>query len=183
MSIIDTLVTNRTEQHVAKLKEILSKPMSEWTEDEADYFWYGGEPLYATDGILSATDGVLYANDGGDGIQRGAYNATDLNRVGQACIYLIGLIASLGYDTSAYAQLRTNWSVTDVPTAAEMATYLATIARLKAQFSAVQDIPSTMNALTYQGANCPFGLSFMVISLLKICVSSNEVRLRWAISM
>ena len=151
MSIIDTLVTNRTEQHVNRLKAIMQKPMSEWTADEAYYYFYGGDPLVATDGELFATDGALYVE--GDGVQRGAYNATDLNRVGEACAYLYGKITNMGYTVTGYTALKTDWTLSDVPTAAQMTTYLNTINALKAVFGNPQTIPNSMDNFDYEGAN------------------------------
>ena len=62
MSIIDTLITDRTQADVTKLKSLLSKPKAMWTQDEWSEF--------------------ILARD------KGAYNATDLNRVQEAMEYL-----------------------------------------------------------------------------------------------
>jgi len=126
MSILDTLITDRAQADVDAVKALSAKDMSEWTPAEVTAYLAG---------------------------MKGSYNAQDLNRVGNACAYLHNLITGLGYNVDGYTALRTDWNIVNVPTAAEMTTYLSTVAALKAVFSAAQSVPATMNALTYEGAN------------------------------
>lgn len=72
MSIIDTLITDRTQADVTKLKSLLSKPKVMWTNEEWSEF--------------------LLAKD------KGAYNATDLNRVQEAMEYLAERFRGYGYN-------------------------------------------------------------------------------------
>lgn len=72
MSIIDTLITDRTQADVTKLKSLLSKPRAMWTNEE----W---------------SDFILAKN-------KGAYNATDLNRVQEAMEYLAERFRGYGYN-------------------------------------------------------------------------------------
>lgn len=72
MSIIDTLITDRTQADVTKLKSLLSKPKAMWTNEEWSEF--------------------LLAKD------KGAYNATDLNRVQEAMEYLAERFRGYGYN-------------------------------------------------------------------------------------
>lgn len=72
MSIIDTLITDRTQADVTKLKSLLSKPKAMWTQDEWSEF--------------------ILARD------KGAYNATDLNRVQEAMEYLAERFRGYGYN-------------------------------------------------------------------------------------
>lgn len=72
MSIIDTLITDRTQADVTKLKSLLSKPKAMWTNEEWSEF--------------------LLAKD------KGAYNAADLNRVQEAMEYLAERFRGYGYN-------------------------------------------------------------------------------------
>ena len=72
MSIIDTLITDRTQADVTKLKSLLSKPRAMWTNEEWSDF--------------------ILAKD------KGAYNATDLNRVQEAMEYLAERFRGYGYN-------------------------------------------------------------------------------------
>ena len=84
---------------------------------------------------------------------KGAYNAADLNRVGQACADLYTALTGAGYAVSGYVALKTDWTNSDRPTKAQLTTYLSTVSAIKAVLPAVTDLPSTMKSLTYEGAN------------------------------
>lgn len=126
MSVIDTLITDRAQADVDAVKALSARDMSEWTPAEVTAYLAG---------------------------MKGAYNASDINRVGQACTYLYNLITEMGYFVPDYSALKTDWAVSDVPTSAQMQTYITTIAALKAVWSAAQAIPATMDSLGYEGAN------------------------------
>lgn len=126
MSVLDALITDRTAADVAEVKDLHERANA---GDSAAAYQLKTESL------------------------KGAYNAQDLNRVGTACAYLYALITDLGYAVDGYTALRTDWAIVNVPTEAEMTTYLSTVAALKAVFSAAQSVPASMNALTYDGAN------------------------------
>ena len=151
--IIDTLITNRTYADVESLEAIISKPMAEWTVDELAYFLSGEQDtLSATDGDLIATDGVLVV---GNGIIRGAYNYTDLNRVGAAVAYLQNrLEAECGITVSVTA--KQSWQEQDIPTKSEMDIYLADVEAMRAalplQFN-TPNTPNSMERLTFYAAN------------------------------
>ena len=86
--------------------------------------------------------------------QRGAYNYTDLNRVGAAVALLTESLNGQGYDLSTSP--RTDWAEADIPTATPMAAYLADVVTI---FTArlVQEpyitLPATMAGLTLAGMN------------------------------
>lgn len=82
---------------------------------------------------------------------KGAYNASDLNRVGEAVQYLADLLASFGY--SVPVQPKTDWTIEDIPRAADMDTYLGDVRRIKEKFYGTTPLPATMNDLTAEGAN------------------------------
>lgn len=71
MSIIDTLITNRTQADVDALLALYAKPKAMWTTDEWNEFLLGNH--------------------------RGAYNATDMNRVLDALDYLAERVTEFGY--------------------------------------------------------------------------------------
>lgn len=91
---------------------------------------------------------------------KGSYNATDLNRVAEACEYLNGIFNDLGYSVDGYSPLKNDWYsdgavCTDgnIPVQTQMQEYLSTVSSLKAVFSAEQKLPSTMRHLTVDDAN------------------------------
>lgn len=117
MSVIDTLITDRTQADVDALKALLA-------------------------------DGINPAD------HKGAYNASDLNRVGEAVNYLRERLRPLGIWTDA--SLRTDWAVTEIPTAGEMAKYLSAVRAIRAAVTDYRPrvrLPESMTALDYAGAN------------------------------
>lgn len=74
MSIIDTLVTDRTAADLSELKSLLAIPFSQWTQEQKEQFQLA--------------------------VSKGAYNASDLNRVNDACQYLASKFREYGYDVS-----------------------------------------------------------------------------------
>lgn len=73
MSIIDELITDRTQSDVENLRELLSRGEEEWTSDELSEF------------NLARS--------------KGSYNYTDLNRVTQAMDYINNQLVGYGYAT------------------------------------------------------------------------------------
>lgn len=85
-------------------------------------------------------------------IVRGAYNDTDLNRVGKAIQYIAQELVKRGYVADVTA--RTDWIKSDVPTNGLMDAYLADVNTLRnAQGTEIQGIPATMAWLSFMGAN------------------------------
>jgi len=80
---------------------------------------------------------------------KGAYTPTDLNRVGHNLIYLVGLLNSYGYYLSVVP--KTDWTYADIPTASDMIVYLENLSILR--FLSAQEIPSSMDNITYIDAN------------------------------
>lgn len=89
---------------------------------------------------------------------KGAYNTTDLNRVGDALNYLTALIRSYGYPVNTTAS-KTNWFAGDESTdpdefnAADGAAYLANVAAIKAAFYGTTTIPASMNNMSPEDMN------------------------------
>lgn len=85
---------------------------------------------------------------------KGAYNASDLNRVGAAVAYVAGRLTGYGYVVSVSP--RQDWQVTDIPTQESMMAYLADVAALRAVLTVAADtpkVPEDMERLTWQEAN------------------------------
>lgn len=86
--------------------------------------------------------------------QRGAYNDSDLNRVGAAIALLTESLNGQGYHLSTSP--KTDWAEADIPTATPMGTYLADVTAIF-QARLVQQpyitLPASMAGLTLAGAN------------------------------
>ena len=127
MSILDTLIIDRTQENVNRIKYLANKIKSgDATSEEIQEYMY---------------------------TSKGAYNALDLNRVGQACSYLYGLIQDYGYILPDYVPLKTDWEMLDIPTQQEMSDYLKTVRSLKGLWGAITAIPARMDRISYEDAN------------------------------
>ena len=99
MSILDTLITDRTQADVNRIKQIMQKGLPRMTADEYQYFIRGSlETLNdsVTDALVDADGLTIQCRDGV--LPKGSYNYTDLNRVMDAVEYLTGVIRSAGYE-------------------------------------------------------------------------------------
>lgn len=117
MSVIDTLITDRTQGDVDELLALLSA---------------GGNP-----------------ED-----HKGAYNASDLNRVGAAVLYLQDRLALIGM--TAAGTVRTDWTAADIPTQGQMEDYLAAVAAIRGkilEYRPDSELPETVRRLDFNGAN------------------------------
>lgn len=85
---------------------------------------------------------------------KGAYNATDLNRVGAAMNYVAERLAAHGFIVSI--DPKTDWTKLDWPTPSTMERYLADLSELRSKFALMQStpaVPEDMERLTYEEAN------------------------------
>ena len=171
------LVTDRTQADVIYLKNLLSKPMSEWTNDERAYFFMGRgsfENLVTLDGslIYTQTDQLILYD--GDGIVRGAYNHTDLTRVTEAMDYLNGVFTERGYLT-AYVPVKTKWSKEAAPSVGQMQRYLANVSALRNVVAkgVPLAVPAVMEKLTVTEAN----------NIEKILVTIHDLLMRMLLTM
>lgn len=123
--IIDTLITNRTQADVDRVTELTQKFLlgTITTEEKAEYM--AG--------------------------MKGAYNYTDLNRVGETVAYIANIMNQSGRSVSVTA--KSNWTVSDIPTLAQMTAFLRDLSLLKTNSTATTQVPSSMDRLTYQRAN------------------------------
>ena len=126
-TIIDTLITDRTQADVERVKALAAKGFAAMAADERAE-WLAG--------------------------MKGAYNASDLNRVGTALNYLAGRLASICGKSITWAA-KEDWAVTDVATASQAETYRQQIQAIRdalAYPAGTPDAPQ-LARLTYTGAN------------------------------
>lgn len=85
---------------------------------------------------------------------KGAYNASDMNRVGAAVDYVAGRFRGQGYVVEVSP--RADWSESDTPTEGEQAEYLGNVAALRRKIRVkptTPALPTDMTGLGYDGAN------------------------------
>lgn len=130
LSIIDTLITDRTAADVTRWQTLRDKGYTNMTEAERAEW------------------------DAAD--MKGAYNVSDLNRVGEALNYLRDRLAAAHYLSGNEFTAKTNWVDNDIPTAVEFAAYLSYISVIRealAQFSTTPTTPGNSGSLNHQQAN------------------------------
>lgn len=121
------LITDRTQADVNRVKELSEKGLA----------------------AMTAAERAEYLTD-----MKGAYNASDLNRVGAAVEYIAERLHSSGYAVSVTA--RQNWTQTDIPTQADMTIYLADVEAIRSALAVKPTTPETPDdvvGLTYIEAN------------------------------
>lgn len=127
MSIIDTLVTDRTEADASRYSELRDKGWAAMTTAERAE-WVAG--------------------------MKGAYNASDLNRVASSMSYLSQRFASAGYSVPVSSP--TDWANGDIPRKDDLGTYLDDLRRIRAALAVMDTTPSapeSMDYLTWAKAN------------------------------
>lgn len=127
MSVIDTLITDRTDADITAFLAVRERIKNR---------------------TATAADWTAYLAD-----SKAAYNASDLNRVGNALNYVCGRLNANGFDLSVSA--KTDWEETDIPTVAQMLTYKEHIESVRSAVSYPAGAPTVpdMNGLNYAGAN------------------------------
>lgn len=106
---------------------------------------------------------------------KGAYNASDLNRVGSAVEYLTDTLYSMGYNVLTVP--KTDWAETDIPAQSQMATYLQNIQSLRDCLPYVApDVPETMQNLAFQGANDIEEILYILESVLLAMQENFKLR-------
>ena len=127
MSIIDTLITERTQLDEKRVEELATKGYDAMTDAEKAEW---------------------------DGEMKGAYNASDLNRVGLAVDYLTSRLRS--YGISVVTDPKADWVTDDAPTISQMRKYLADVEALRSAIAVLPttpEVPTDMDGLTYTEAN------------------------------
>ena len=126
-TIIDTLITNRTQADVERVRELAAKGFSAMTSEEQAE-WLAG--------------------------MKGSYNASDLNRVGTALNYLAGRLASICGKSITWTA-KTDWAVTDIITASQAEAYRKQVQSIRDALAYPEGTPDApgLDRLTYTGAN------------------------------
>lgn len=117
-------VTDRTQDDVRRAKELNAKGWEAMTEAER----------------------TEWLND-----LKGAYNVSDLNRVGHNVKYLAELLSEYGYSVTVSPKV--DWQTDDIPCVADMVAYLSDVEAIKAAFYGTTPLPESMNNLTVTAAN------------------------------
>ena len=121
------LITDRTEQDVDYVKSLNSLGISQWSEDQYAEYLAG---------------------------LKGAYNATDLNRVESAVAYLLDRLQIAGFYLDL--DIKNTWIITEFFNDQDMLRYLGNIKVLRNVFSVPENtpaVPETMQYFTYNKAN------------------------------
>lgn len=90
------------------------------------------------------------------GNMKGAYNVSDLNRVGSALNYMRDRLSEASYISPFAFTAKTDWVASDMPTAADLANYLGYVSQIREAFSRYANTPPTppnIGALNIQEAN------------------------------
>lgn len=145
------LITDRTADDVKKIKDLMQKGVSKMTLEELSE-WLTG--------------------------MKGSYNALDLNRVGEAVLYVTERLKLAGWHIEPV--VKTNWLITDFPTTSEMQRYLDNIKLLRSALpTGLPDVPVDMNKLTYEEANIIERILVMldesVTNIMQNVYYSNEI--------
>lgn len=150
MSIIDTLIMDRNESDLSALRSLLAVPFDQWTAEQKEQF------------KLS--------------MSKGAYNASDLNRVNEACLYLAYRFREYGYQVDVKlptitdeSGTRNQWEIGDIPQKHHMEEYLQNINNLRSSLelaSSAPETPSDMDSLTIQEANDIEAILFAIHDVL-----------------
>lgn len=128
--IIKSLITDRTEGDVKHWEKLRNK------------------------GYAAMTDAERAEWDAGT--MKGAYNVSDLNRVGTALNYMCDRLAEASYISPYAFTAKTDWAAADIPTAADLTNYLNYVSQIREAFSRYANTPPTpenIGALDYQDAN------------------------------
>ncbi len=84
--------------------------------------------------------------------KKGYYGYEDINRVADAVEKLGKYLEEYGYITNVEFPTKT-WAAADVPNESEMHTYLENVRKLRDLMAVSQNIPDSMDKLTFSGAN------------------------------
>lgn len=131
MSIINTLITDRTAADTAALEALFAK---------------------ARTGTLTEVEKAVLAAPN----HKGSYNYTDLNRVNDAMVYLVNRLKGYGYAVNGFEADSDRWRETDIPKSDRLTRYLDNVAAVRAALAVLKDTPTPpadMENLTSAEAN------------------------------
>ena len=128
MRIIDSMIYDRTQEDVTRRAELAAIAYEEMTDAEKAEW---------------------------DSNLKGAYNASDLNRVSEAAIWLWMRLQWHG-NRGNPINVRTDWENADIPTQQEAEDYIGAVRNIFYALdlpAAVPSPPASADGLTFQGAN------------------------------
>lgn len=141
------LITDRSQSDVIRLESLRAKGWQNMTEAEREEYLAG---------------------------MKGAYNATDLNRVESAVEFVNDYLDDMQSNLDAYREeqfvasdalwrvpfeypleleIKKGWVVSDLPTESELARYLSNVSVVTDKIPIEKNLPTTMQDLTIAGAN------------------------------
>ena len=127
--MLENLITDRTQADFLRWLELRNKGFAKMTAEERAEF---------------------------AGDMKGAYNYTDLNRVGYALNYLKGRLTSAGYLNGTEFSAKADWTENEIPTGEQFTAYLGAVETIRAAMSRKADTPRTpadVGGLDVIGAN------------------------------
>ena len=89
---------------------------------------------------------------------KGTYNASDLNRVGDAMNYVASRLRAAGYDP--HISPKTDWKDDDWVDQASQAVYLGDLSELRRQFAMMKSTPEVPPRILATGINTNDGLTY-----------------------
>lgn len=110
------------------------------------------------------------------GTLKGAYNVSDLNRVGAALNYMLERLSEASYISPYAFNAKANWAATDMPKAADLTYYLDCVSQIREAFSVYAKTPPTppnTGALNYIEANNIEQIIVDVFTLLNNMLSAR----------
>jgi hypothetical protein len=194
--IIDDLITDRTQADADRIAELKAKGWRSMTEDER-LEWMGAiVPLRDTYGdyVYDINGDTLYCLVP-DGVVRGGYNCTDLNRVESAVSYLADALNGLTQAMRDYAAqygvawesswlpdyapgdltTKTNWAMADEPTPEDLDRYIQNIFALNTVSEDASDVPKSLQTgLSVSGANAIERLLIAIDGAVKRITAETE---------
>lgn len=208
MSVLDTLITDRTAAHVDRLKALMRIGWQNMTDEEkAEYLGGGMEQLYDANNLplFDSLGEPLYSTDLG-GVQKGAYNYTDLNRVEEAVDYVADELAGapailqayasdlgvawessfdLPYDENDYTGLtvKTDWTDEDIMYATDAARYIGNLQLIGAALPITIVAPASMNGLDYAGANNIERMLLQIDAALADAIEERKALIKGTLAM
>lgn len=126
MSIIDTLITDRTQADVSTISALIDK-------------------------INAGTATAAELEQFNAAKSKGMYNYIDWNRVETAVEYLADSLTGYGYLVDVV--IKTDWAEDDSPTDSQLAQYLQNVFNVYNTILTEPELPATMKKLTATGAN------------------------------
>ena len=154
-TLMYSLVIDRTEEDVIRLRELCKLSWDTMLDEQKDEYLNGAlRPMRdRNEEICRNQDGeILYFPKNG---QRGSYNASDLNRVGQVLSYLQNRLADYGFSVQVTG--KTDWAFGEDPDPDDISRYLADIQIIHDSVpvlpSYTPSAPESLECLTPETAN------------------------------